>query len=32
LDTDLKIRDGDEHAFYATFNKVASINEGVVGY
>lgn len=32
LDADLKIRDGDEHGFYATFNKVDSINEVVVAY
>jgi len=32
LDKDLAIRDGDEHAFYAQFNKVDAINEVVVAY
>jgi putative acetyltransferase len=32
LDLDLKIRDGDEHAFYAQYNKVAAINHVVVAY
>jgi len=32
LDQDLAIRDGDEHAFYAQFNKIDSIREVVVAY
>ncbi|MFC4211739.1 GNAT family N-acetyltransferase [Pedobacter lithocola] len=32
LDKDLAIRDGDEHAFYAQFNKVDAIKEVVVAY
>lgn len=32
LDKDLKEKDGDDHAFYAQFNKVDSINEVVVAY
>lgn len=32
LDKDLAVRDGDEHAFYAQFNKVDSIKEVVVAY
>ncbi len=32
LDRDLAIRDGDDHAFYAQFNKVASIRQVVVAY
>jgi GNAT superfamily N-acetyltransferase len=32
LDKDLAIRDGDEHAFYAQFNKLAMINHVVVAY
>ena len=32
LDHDLAIRDGDEHAFYAQFNKVDAIKEVVVAY
>ena len=32
LDKDLAIRDGDEHAFYAQFNKVDTINHVVVAY
>lgn len=32
LDQDLAIRDGDEHAFYAQFNKVDAIKEAVVAY
>jgi len=32
LDRDLAVRDGDEHAFYAQFNKVDSIKEVVVAY
>lgn len=32
LDTDLKIRDGDDHLFYAQFNKIDSIKFVVVAY
>lgn len=32
LDKDLAIRDGDEHAFFAQYNKIASINHVVVAY
>ena len=32
LDADLKTRDGEEHAFFATFNKIDSINHVVVVY
>jgi putative acetyltransferase len=32
LDKDLAVRDGDEHAFYAQFNKVDTIKEVVVAY
>lgn len=32
LDLDLRIRDGDEHAFFAQFNKTASIKYVVVAY
>jgi len=32
LDQDLAVRDGDEHAFYAQFNKVDTIKEVVVAY
>ena len=32
LDKDLAVRDGDEHAFYAQFNKVDAIKEVVVAY
>lgn len=32
LDQDLAIRDGDEHTFYAQFNKIDSIKEVVVAY
>ena len=32
LDRDLKIRDGDEHEFYAQFNKIDSIKNVVVAY
>ena len=32
LDQDLAVRDGDEHAFYAQFNKVDAIKEVVVAY
>ena len=32
LDADLKIRDGDEHAFYAQFNKITTIRNVIVCY
>ncbi|MCZ4243139.1 GNAT family N-acetyltransferase [Pedobacter punctiformis] len=32
LDKDLSIRDGEEHAFYAQFNKIDTIKEVVVAY
>lgn len=32
LDKDLRIRDGDEHAFYAQFNKIDKIKHVVVAY
>ena len=32
LDADLRIRDGDEHAFYAQFNKTATIKHVIVAY
>lgn len=32
LDKDLAFRDGDEHLFYAQFNKVDAINEVVVAF
>lgn len=32
LDKDLAVRDGDEHAFFAQFNKIASLNHVVVAY
>lgn len=32
LDADLKIRDGEEHSFFAQFNKIDSINEVIVAY
>lgn len=32
LDADLAIRDGDEHAFYAQFNKIDTIKYAVVAY
>lgn len=32
LDRDLAIRDGDEHAFFAQFNKIASIRQAIVIY
>ena len=32
LDADLAIRDGDEHAFYAQFNKIQSIRHVIVAY
>jgi GNAT superfamily N-acetyltransferase len=32
LDADLKTRDGDEHAFYAPFNKINTIRNAIVCY
>lgn len=32
LDKDLSIRDGDEHSFYAQFNKIDSIKNVLVAY
>ena len=32
LDRDLQIRDGDEHSFYAQFNKIDKIRHVVVAY
>ncbi len=32
LDKDLKIRDGDDHAFFAQFNKIDSIKHVVIAY
>jgi len=32
LDADLRIRDGDEHAFYAQYNKTTAIRNVVVCY
>ena len=32
LDIDLKIRDGEEHSFYAQFNKIDMIKHVVVAY
>jgi GNAT superfamily N-acetyltransferase len=32
LDEDLKIRDGDEHAFYDQFNKIDKIKHSIVAY
>lgn len=32
LDQDLRVRDGEEHDFYATFNKIDSIGHVVVAY
>ncbi len=32
LDRDLQIRDGEEHSFYAQFNKIDKIREVVVAY
>ncbi|MCC9135558.1 GNAT family N-acetyltransferase [Pontibacter silvestris] len=32
LDADLSERDGDDHAFYAQFNKIDAINTAVVAY
>lgn len=32
LDLELKIRDGDEHAFYSQYNSIENINYAVVAY
>lgn len=32
LDADLRVRDGEDHAFYAQFNKIDQIKNVVVGY
>ena len=32
LDAELTVRDGEEHSFYAQFNKIDSISEVVVAY
>ncbi len=32
LDADLKIRDGEEHSFYAQFNKIDTIKYVIVAY
>ena len=32
LDQDLAIRDGDDHTFYAQFNKVDAIKEVIIAY
>jgi GNAT superfamily N-acetyltransferase len=32
LDAELKIRDGDDHAFYSQFNKIDTIKYAVVAY
>jgi GNAT superfamily N-acetyltransferase len=32
LDAELKIRDGEDHSFYAQFNKIDSLSEVVVAY
>jgi len=32
LDSDLKIRDGEEHSFFAQFNKIDAIKHVVVAY
>lgn len=32
LDKDLAVRDGDDHSFYAQFNKIDAIKEVVVAY
>lgn len=32
LDEDLKTRDGDEHEFYAQFNKITRLNQVIVCY
>lgn len=32
LDAELRVRDGEDHSFYAQFNKIDSISEVVVAY
>ena len=32
LDAELAVRDGDDHAFYAQFNKIAQLKQVVVAY
>lgn len=32
LDAELQVRDGEEHVFYAQFNKIDSLSEVVVAY
>jgi putative acetyltransferase len=32
LDADLRFRDGDDHAFYAQFNKIDTIKNALVAY
>jgi GNAT superfamily N-acetyltransferase len=32
LDADLRIRDGEDHAFYAQFNKIDKIKHSIVAY
>jgi GNAT superfamily N-acetyltransferase len=32
LDADLRVRDGDDHAYYAQFNKIDMIRNAVVAY
>ena len=32
LDKELRIRDGEDHAFYAQFNKIAAIRHAVVAF
>ncbi|MCE3226088.1 MAG: family acetyltransferase [Bacteroidetes bacterium] len=32
LDADLKVNDGDDHAFFAQFNKIDDINQVIVVY
>jgi putative acetyltransferase len=32
LDAELAVRDGDDHAFYAQFNKIAKLKQVVVAY
>lgn len=32
LDEDLKVRDGDEHSFYAQFNKIENLRNVIVCY
>ena len=32
LDAELAVRDGDDHAFYAQFNKIAKLKHVVLAY